>query len=130
MILTFGNFFINSISDGFQDFIADNSDLVNSEDYNLLSIIGTQSGGKSTILNEMFRTDFVQRVKGKSQQTTKGIRFALVEKAPPLIVFDTEGSDSKERSKDSEDISKKIALFSLMLSDVIIINVGYTVTIL
>jgi GTPase Era involved in 16S rRNA processing len=61
-----------------------------------VSIIGSQSSGKSTLLNEIFHTSFEvlqRRVKG---QTTKGIWFS-VDPAQHMFIFDVEGSDANER---------------------------------
>jgi GTPase Era involved in 16S rRNA processing len=67
--------------------------------YQILSIIGSQSSGKSTLLNALFGTDFdvlnrMQRV----GQTTKGIWFS-VESASNIVILDVEGSDSNEREE-------------------------------
>lgn len=66
-------------------------------DYHLLSIIGSQSSGKSTLLNELFHTTFeVQSRKERIGQTTKGIWFS-VDPQHNMFIFDVEGSDSNER---------------------------------
>lgn len=41
-------------------------------DYNIVSILGPQSGGKSTLLNMLFYTKFVIMDESRRQQTTKG----------------------------------------------------------
>jgi GTPase Era involved in 16S rRNA processing len=43
-------------------------------DYNIVSILGPQSGGKSTLLNMLFHTRFVIMDESRRQQTTKGAR--------------------------------------------------------
>lgn len=66
-------------------------------DYHLISIIGSQSSGKSTLLNELFNTTFdVQSRKERIGQTTKGIWFS-VDPKHNIFIFDVEGSDSNER---------------------------------
>ena len=68
--------------------------------YNIVSIIGGQSSGKSTLLNGLFGTKFETLDSSViRQQTTKGI---YVSRMPnkPLLVMDVEGSDSKERWED------------------------------
>lgn len=67
------------------------------KDYFILGIIGGQSSGKSTLLNHIFGTKFdVLDSQQHRRQTTKGI---WVSKDPKsnLVVFDIEGSDSRER---------------------------------
>mmetsp|Transcript_1524 Transcript_1524/g.3268 ORF Transcript_1524/g.3268 Transcript_1524/m.3268 type:complete len:342 (+) Transcript_1524:68-1093(+) len=98
-----------------------------------VSIIGLQSSGKSTILNEMFGTPFEVLRRGEgTQQTTKGINvFATRE----LIILDVEGTDSQERhqrpssslirgtNEAAASTENKLALFALMATEVLIINV-------
>ena len=65
--------------------------------YYTIGIIGAQSSGKSTLLNNMFGTDFATLDSSKyRRQTTKGI---WVDRDPHsnLLVLDIEGSDSRER---------------------------------
>lgn len=45
-------------------------------DYNIVSILGPQSGGKSTLLNMLFHTQFAIMDDSRRQQTTKGTRCA------------------------------------------------------
>jgi GTPase Era involved in 16S rRNA processing len=66
--------------------------------YQIVSIIGSQSSGKSTLLNSLFNTDF--EVLNRAQrigQTTKGIWFSV--ESSNIIVLDVEGSDSNEREE-------------------------------
>lgn len=44
--------------------------------YHVISIIGSQSSGKSTLLNELFQTDFKTQERA-FHQTTKGIWISL-----------------------------------------------------
>jgi len=67
------------------------------KNYHIVSIIGNQSTGKSTLLNRVFGTTFdVMDASRVRKQTTKGI---LVSKDQDknILVFDVEGADSKER---------------------------------
>lgn len=65
--------------------------------YHVVSIIGSQSSGKSTLLNELFNTSFEVLDKRKRVgQTTKGIWFS-VDAENKMFIFDVEGSDSNER---------------------------------
>lgn len=91
-------------------------------DYHMTSIIGCQSSGKSTLLNLLFGTKFetMDEKRGR-QQTTKGIHAAIaVEK--PLLVFDVEGCDSRERGDADALFERKSSLFALALSEVMIVN--------
>ncbi|XP_061372478.1 protein ROOT HAIR DEFECTIVE 3 homolog 1-like [Gastrolobium bilobum] len=92
--------------------------------YAVVSIMGPQSSGKSTLLNNLFRTNFVEMdaFKGRSQ-TTKGIwmaRCAGIE--PCTLVMDLEGTDGRERGEDDTAFEKQSALFALAVSDIVLIN--------
>jgi GTPase Era involved in 16S rRNA processing len=65
--------------------------------YHIVSIIGSQSSGKSTLLNSIFKTDFdVLNRKKRVGQTTKGIWYST-DVPSNMIILDVEGSDSNER---------------------------------
>ncbi|KAF1898513.1 hypothetical protein Lal_00032093 [Lupinus albus] len=92
--------------------------------YALVSIMGPQSSGKSTLLNNLFGTNFreMDAFKGRSQ-TTKGIwmaRCAGIE--PCTLVMDLEGTDGRERGEDDTAFEKQSALFALAVSDIVLIN--------
>ncbi|KAK4349858.1 hypothetical protein RND71_029171 [Anisodus tanguticus] len=92
--------------------------------YAVVSIMGPQSSGKSTLLNHLFHTNFreMDAYKGRSQ-TTKGIwmaRCAGIE--PCTIVMDLEGTDGRERGEDDTAFEKQSALFALAVSDIMLIN--------
>ncbi|KAL5728778.1 Cell wall protein rhd3 [Ranunculus cassubicifolius] len=92
--------------------------------YAVVSIMGPQSSGKSTLLNHLFGTNFreMDAFRGRSQ-TTKGIwmaRCAGIE--PCTIVMDLEGTDGRERGEDDTAFEKQSALFALAVSDVVLIN--------
>ncbi|KAL1217627.1 ROOT HAIR DEFECTIVE 3-like protein 1 [Cardamine amara subsp. amara] len=92
--------------------------------YAVVSIMGPQSSGKSTLLNHLFGTNFVEMdaFKGRSQ-TTKGIwlaRCAGIE--PCTLVMDLEGTDGRERGEDDTAFEKQSALFALAISDIVLIN--------
>ena len=91
-------------------------------DYHMVAIIGAQSSGKSTILNLLFGTKFetMNETTGR-QQTTKGIHAAKSVDSP-LLLFDVEGCDSRERGDSDALFERKSALFALALSEVLIIN--------
>ncbi|CAL0335197.1 unnamed protein product [Lupinus luteus] len=92
--------------------------------YAVVSIMGPQSSGKSTLLNNLFGTNFreMDAFKGRSQ-TTKGIwmaRCAGIE--PCTLVMDLEGTDGRERGEDDTAFEKQSALFALAVSDIVLIN--------
>ncbi|KAL9861991.1 Protein ROOT HAIR DEFECTIVE 3 1 [Arabidopsis thaliana] len=92
--------------------------------YAVVSIMGPQSSGKSTLLNHLFGTNFMEMdaFKGRSQ-TTKGIwlaRCAGIETC--TLVMDLEGTDGRERGEDDTAFEKQSALFALAISDIVLIN--------
>ncbi|KAM0932498.1 putative P-loop containing nucleoside triphosphate hydrolase [Dioscorea sansibarensis] len=92
--------------------------------YAVVSIMGPQSSGKSTLLNNLFRTNFreMDAFKGRSQ-TTKGIWMARCNEIDPCtIVMDLEGTDGRERGEDDTAFEKQSALFALAVSDIVLIN--------
>ena len=91
-------------------------------DYHMIAIIGPQSSGKSTLLNLLFGTTFqTMNEQTGRQQTTKGIH-ASSAIGHPLLLFDVEGCDSRERGDSDALFERKAALFALALSEVLIIN--------
>ncbi|CAH1447205.1 unnamed protein product [Lactuca virosa] len=92
--------------------------------YAVVSIMGPQSSGKSTLLNHLFHTNFreMDAFKGRSQ-TTKGIWMAHCAGIEPCtIVMDLEGTDGRERGEDDTAFEKQSALFALAVSDIVLIN--------
>ncbi|KAH9971141.1 RHD3/Sey1 [Lactifluus volemus] len=89
-------------------------------DYNLVAVFGSQSTGKSTLLNQLFGTNFDVMDNSKRQQTTKGI-WMCRDRDKNILVMDVEGTDGRERGED-KDFERKSALFSLASSEVLIIN--------
>ena len=67
--------------------------------YGTVAVIGCQSSGKSTLLNLLFDTTFevMDETQGR-QQTTKGI-WLNRNSAGDLLIYDIEGTDSKERGE-------------------------------
>lgn len=99
---------------------------IKNNEYHVISIFGSQSSGKSTLLNNLFNTKFqtmdeqIQR-----RQTTKGIwlsKRAFPNSTKNLLIMDVEGSDGVEKS-DDKDFERKACLFALSSSEVLIINV-------
>ncbi|ONH67256.1 Protein SEY1 [Cyberlindnera fabianii] len=103
-------------------------------DYHVISVFGSQSTGKSTLLNKLFHTQFDVMNETQRQQTTKGIwlgyspKIETTEKVltsdnqEQVFVMDVEGSDGRERGED-QDFERKAALFALSTSEVLIVNI-------
>ncbi|KAF8973046.1 RHD3/Sey1 [Flammula alnicola] len=88
--------------------------------YNIVSVFGSQSTGKSTLLNRLFGTTFDVMDETRRQQTTKGI-WMCRGKDMSVMVMDVEGTDGRERGED-QDFERKSALFSLASSEILIVN--------
>ncbi len=67
--------------------------------YNVVAVFGSQSTGKSTLLNKLFDTQFATMDTMSRQQTTKGIWLAVA-KDSQILVMDVEGTDGRERGDD------------------------------
>ncbi|KAF8639522.1 hypothetical protein AX17_001427 [Amanita inopinata Kibby_2008] len=89
-------------------------------EYNVVAVFGSQSTGKSTLLNRLFGTSFDVMDEAKRQQTTKGI-WMCRGKNTNILVMDVEGTDGRERGED-QDFERKSALFSLASSEVLLVN--------
>ncbi|KAG5652873.1 Dynamin-like GTPase that mediates homotypic ER fusion [Sphagnurus paluster] len=89
-------------------------------DYNVVAVFGSQSTGKSTLLNRLFGTTFDVMDETRRQQTTKGI-WMCRGKDMNVMVMDVEGTDGRERGED-QDFERKSALFSLASSEILIVN--------
>ena len=100
--------------------------------YHLISVFGSQSTGKSTLLNHLFGTQFGVMSEDDRKQTTKGIWMSKNKKehvsgeqkkmADNVLVMDVEGTDGRERGED-QDFERKSALFALATSEVLIVNI-------
>ncbi|TCD65089.1 Protein sey1 [Steccherinum ochraceum] len=89
-------------------------------DYNVVAVFGSQSTGKSTLLNRLFGTNFDVMDESRRQQTTKGI-WMCRGKEMNVMVMDVEGTDGRERGED-QDFERKSALFSMASSEVLLVN--------
>lgn len=92
--------------------------------YAVVSIMGPQSSGKSTLLNHLFHTKFreMDALQGRSQ-TTQGVWLAkAVDIHPQTLILDLEGTDGRERGEDETAFEKQSALFALAVSDIVLIN--------
>ncbi|CAK62872.1 unnamed protein product (macronuclear) [Paramecium tetraurelia] len=92
----------------------------------VISILGPQSSGKSTILNKIFGCHFWASV----GRCTKGIDLQILQVQneeqfqnhfDQILILDTEGLQNPNQN--DPEFDKKIALFVLSISDIIIINV-------
>ncbi|KAK4580296.1 Dynamin-like GTPase that mediates homotypic ER fusion [Recurvomyces mirabilis] len=99
--------------------------------YHLISVFGSQSTGKSTLLNYLFGTRFGVMSEQERRQTTKGIWMSRNKNeggekgkgmAENILVMDVEGTDGRERGED-QDFERKSALFALATSEVLIVNI-------
>ncbi|CAG8722237.1 16408_t:CDS:10, partial [Dentiscutata erythropus] len=88
--------------------------------YNLVAVFGSQSTGKSTLLNRLFGTNFDVMSESARRQTTKGIWMSRG-RDMSVLIMDVEGTDGRERGED-QDFERKSALFSMATSNVIIVN--------
>ncbi|KAL9949271.1 Protein sey1 [Verticillium nonalfalfae] len=97
--------------------------------YHIISVFGSQSTGKSTLLNNLFGTHFSVMSESERRQTTKGIWMSKNKKetgmAENILVMDVEGTDGRERGED-QDFERKSALFALATSEVLIVNIWET----
>ncbi|RKP23732.1 root hair defective 3 GTP-binding protein-domain-containing protein, partial [Syncephalis pseudoplumigaleata] len=89
-------------------------------DYNVVAVFGSQSTGKSTLLNKLFGTRFQTMDENTRQQTTKGIWMSKGV-GMDVLVMDVEGTDGRERGE-NQDFERKSALFSLATAEVLIVN--------
>jgi protein SEY1 len=99
-------------------------------------VFGSQSTGKSTLLNHLFGTEFDVMSETERRQTTKGIWMSVNKRghsdgragselrkmADNILVMDVEGTDGRERGED-QDFERKSALFALATSEVLIVNI-------
>ncbi|KAF9167625.1 Dynamin-like GTPase that mediates homotypic ER fusion [Actinomortierella ambigua] len=88
--------------------------------YNLAAVFGSQSTGKSTLLNRLFGTSFDVMSEEARRQTTKGIWMGKGRNMKVLIM-DVEGTDGRERGED-QDFERKSSLFALATTEVLIVN--------
>lgn len=98
--------------------------------YRTVAVVGCQSGGKSTLLNQVFNTNFpvLDAPRLGRRRTTLGIWAAVVPSSESptsnsrYIVLDVEGTDSRERGEGAKTFENRTTLFTLALSDVVLVN--------
>ncbi|XP_011003562.1 PREDICTED: protein ROOT HAIR DEFECTIVE 3 homolog 2-like isoform X4 [Populus euphratica] len=113
--------------DGLKDFMTATEFAQSGLSYAIVAIIGSQSSGKSTLMNQTFHTNFeeMDAYNGRSQ-TTKGIWIAKCSDIDPFtIAMDFEGTDSNQRGEDDTAFEKQSTLFALAIADVVLINMWY-----
>ncbi|WFD37561.1 Dynamin-like GTPase that mediates homotypic ER fusion [Malassezia japonica] len=88
--------------------------------YDICAVLGSQSTGKSTLLNKLFGTNFDVMDERARQQTTKGI-WLCRGMDRNVLVMDVEGTDGRERGED-QDFERKSALFALTTAECLIVN--------
>lgn len=127
--------FAKNLDDYVKKYYIDGGNSDNGLNYHIVSVFGSQSTGKSTLLNKLFGTKFDVMDEEKRQQTTKGIWFSHANyiasaitdsgKCPNdknIYVLDVEGVDGRERAED-KDFERKSALFALATSEILIVNI-------
>ncbi|GBE61857.1 root hair defective 3 GTP-binding protein [Babesia ovata] len=131
------------ISDSFNEYLRNEKFDKFGFRYNVLSILGCQSSGKSgcrhfvvsvsagSLLNAVFGLNFdVMDTKLGHSQTTKGLWGALVlpeddEQHNATLVIDVEGTDSRERGEGRLTFEHRSSLLCLAISDCVVINLWY-----
>lgn len=99
--------------------------LIGDKKYFILSVLGVQSSGKSTLLNTMFGLHFPV----SAGRCTKGIFMQLVpinEKTcryDYILVMDTEGLRANDSMNMKYDNDNKLAIFVIGMADITVINI-------
>lgn len=93
-------------------------------DYTTIAVVGCQSGGKSTLLNRAFQTEFpvLDAPKSGRRRTTLGVWSALRTEPELQVILDVEGTDSRERGEGAKAFESRTTLFALALADVVVVN--------
>ena len=104
------------------DFLLNTFADLRNQDTLVISILGPQNSGKSTLLNYMFGTLFDVR----NGRCTRGIYGSLIKSNHPkfkqILLLDTEGLFSVEARNDEYD--RRIVLFCFAVSHIVLINVA------
>ncbi|GBF96639.1 hypothetical protein Rsub_09272 [Raphidocelis subcapitata] len=109
-----------------KQFVASTGVAESRSNYQVVAIMGPQSSGKSTLMNHLFGTHFVEMdaLAGR-MQTTRGVWLAKSPKISDIttLVMDLEGSDGRERGEDDTNFERQAALFALAVADVLLVNI-------
>jgi predicted GTPase len=103
----------------------------------VLTIMGPQSSGKSTLLNFLFGCDFATSM-GRCTRGVYGTYFKFGENRTQfnrfnncegIFILDTEGifgitNETDKKYKDRRDFNSKLILFCLAVSDFVVLNVA------
>lgn len=96
------------------------------EALSIVSVLGAQASGKSTLLNILFGTKFsVASRSTVATATTKGIFASSAISNDRIVALDVEGSDSRERGRGGRAFHSRLASFVTAVSDAIVINIWY-----
>ncbi|KAL9644517.1 hypothetical protein ABK040_009381 [Willaertia magna] len=112
-------------TEGLNTFLKENDIINRGLNYNILSVFGPQSSGKSTLLNMLFSTKFpTMNSHSGRYQVTLGACMARASntKDKEILLMDLEGTDSKERGEENMSFERKISLFALAISEVLLVN--------
>lgn len=98
--------------------------------YKIVAVVGCQSGGKSTLLNHTFGTDFpvLDAPRKGRRRTTLGIWGSIAQPGStssltsPFVILDVEGTDSRERGEGAKSFESRTTLFTLALADCVLVN--------
>jgi GTPase Era involved in 16S rRNA processing len=100
----------------------------NSDRIAVISVIGAQSSGKSTLLNFLYGCDFATS-EGRCTRGVYGTYFKFTNFKPHncdgVFLIDTEGLFASLSDKDKQrrlNFDRKLVLFCLSISDIILIN--------
>ncbi|KAK6596908.1 protein SEY1 (root hair defective 3 GTP-binding protein) [Botrytis cinerea] len=91
--------------------------------YHLISVFGSQSTGKSTLLNHLFGTQFGVMSERERRQTTKGIWMSKNKNQSSGASESETMADNILRAGEDQDFERKSALFALATSEVLIVNI-------
>lgn len=92
----------------------------------IVSVLGAQASGKSTLLNHVLGTEFSVAARGVvGSATTKGVAAAKAADSPLVVALDVEGSDSRERGRAGRVFQARCAGLVASVSDVILLNLWY-----
>ena len=98
--------------------------IYNNERILVVSIIGPQSSGKSTLLNFLFGCNF-QTSAGRCTRGIYGtyIKLTDIKNYNGIFILDTEGLLSIHHAQSSNGFDRKMTLFILAVSQVVVINI-------
>ena len=94
----------------------------------IVSIVGPQASGKSTLCNLLFGTSFEQQDAAQrfGTRTTRGVWMARAPSMPRVLIMDAQGTDSIDAGDASRLFERRASLLTLALSHVVILNMWYT----